>query len=56
MWWLGKLLYWVAVVAIAAALTYGLVRLAEGLDASEVERATGATVPPLRLGERGGAR
>lgn len=47
--WLRRVLYWLAVVAIAAALTYGLVRIAEGLDASRVGGATGAALSPHRL-------
>ena len=31
-----RILYWVAVVAISALLTYLIIRLAEALDASQV--------------------
>lgn len=47
--WLWRVLYWLAVVTIAAAITYGLVRIAEGLDASRVGDATGVASSPHRL-------
>ena len=31
-----RILYWLAVVAVAALLTYPFIQLAEGLDASQV--------------------
>ena len=36
-----RILYWLAVVAVAVLLTYLIIRLAEGLDASQV----GAALP-----------
>lgn len=54
--WLRRMLYWLAVVAIAVALTYGVVRIAEGLDASRVGGATGAVPSPPRLTSPPGMR
>jgi uncharacterized protein involved in cysteine biosynthesis len=34
--WLRRLLYWLAVVAVAAVLAFLLIRLAERLDASQI--------------------
>lgn len=31
-----RILYWLAVVAVATLLTYLIIRLAEGLDASQI--------------------
>lgn len=42
----GRLLYWIAVVAVAAALSYLLIRLAEGLDASQVNATLQAALMP----------
>ena len=48
-----RILYWLAVVAISAFLTYLLIRLAEGLDASQVgSRAPGGRDAALMLGRR----
>jgi hypothetical protein len=54
--WLRHILYWLAVVAIAAALAYGVVLIAEGLDASRVGAATGAALSPHRLATPLGTR
>ena len=36
---LRRIAYWIAVVAVSAVLAYLLIRLAEGLDASQIEGA-----------------